>query len=88
MNPKETFLEAATSLGWLIADTSPDLASLAEHLFDHAHRGSDPWSVVMARVRDAVASAEAGHTVATVKAWLTEATGRATARGIALPGVS
>jgi hypothetical protein len=86
--PKETFLEAAASIDWIIADKTPALADMAEGLFDHAGRGSDPWSMVMTRVRDAVLCAEGGGSVAAVKAWLVEAATRANAKGIALPGVS
>lgn len=87
MAAKDTFLAACDALGWTITDTSPALDDLAEHLFDHAGRGSDPWSLVMTRVRDAALCAEDGDLEA-VTACLTEAANRAVARGIALPGAS
>jgi len=88
MAAKETFLAACDALGWTIADDSPALGDLAEHLFDHAGRGSDPWSLVMTRVRDAAREAAVGADIAIVKSFLIEAADRATARGIALPGAS
>ena len=89
MTPREMFIEAATQCGWLVSDPDQNvtLSDLAEHLFDHAVRGSDPWSLIMTRVRDGVVEAESvGATVNSVKVCLGEATLRATQRLIALPG--
>jgi len=85
MAAKDTFLAACAVVGWTIADTSPALDDLAEHLFDHAVRGSDAWSRIMVRVRDAVAIAEDGGAIGDVVLPLGEATLRAQDAGVALP---
>lgn len=88
MAAKDVFLSACDEVGWMISDTSPALADLAEHLFDHAGRGSDRWSMIMVRARDGASCAEAGGSKSDILVFLEEATFRAQSFGIALPGAA
>lgn len=85
MSAKDVFLSACTAVEWTIGDTSPSLDDLSEHLFDHAGRGSDKWSMIMVRVRDGAAAATNGGSVEDVVVCLAEASFRAQNFGVALP---
>ncbi len=85
MAAKDIFLDACSQVGWVIPPSNDSLEDLAEHLFDHAGRGSDPWAVVMARVRAAVMYAEADDAPSTLVS-IQEADERAHAFNIPVPG--
>lgn len=97
--PYENFIAAGTNVGWvnLTDDGITSLADYAEHLFDHAVRGSDKWATIMVPVRDgAQAAIDAGTTAAgaateaaveTIQGHLQLATERAERKAIALPVV-
>lgn len=85
MSAKTNFLAACAAVSWTVVDDGSDVDTIAEHLFDHAGRGSDAWSRIMVRVRDGAAAAAAGADVPDIVLQLGEASLRATMAGIALP---